>query len=68
MNLIPRFSLWHGLYVDAPDFGYVNWAYTGRTAFHRLYGQSKLAQIYHARSDITDHTTDTDDDDTIVES
>ena len=38
-----------GLDVDSENFGYTSWAYTGMGAFHRLYGQSKLAQIYHAR-------------------
>jgi len=44
-----QFTLWKGLDVESEEFGYSNWAYTGRTAFHRMYGQSKLAQIYHAR-------------------
>ena len=44
-----RFTLWHGQDVDHPQFGYASWAYQGVGAFHRLYGQSKLAQIYHAR-------------------
>ena len=38
-----------GLDVDDDQFGQSGWAYTGTFAFHRLYGQSKLAQIYHAR-------------------
>ena len=44
-----RFTLWLGQDVDHPQFGYASWAYQGVGAFHRLYGQSKLAQIYHAR-------------------
>ena len=45
-----RFTLWHGLDVSHPYFGESRWAYTGMFAAHRLYGQSKLAQMYHARS------------------
>jgi len=44
-----QFTLWKGLDVEHEQFGYINWAYTGTMAFHRMYGQSKLAQIYHAR-------------------
>ena len=49
LNCYCRFTLWHGQDVDHPQFGYASWAYEGVGAFHRLYGQSKLAQIYHAR-------------------
>ena len=45
-----RFTMMKGLDVDDEQFGQSSWAYTGRFAFHRLYGQSKLAQIYHARA------------------
>ena len=45
-----RFTMMKGLDVDDKQFGQSSWAYTGRFAFHRLYGQSKLAQIYHARA------------------
>ena len=45
-----RFTLWHGLDVSHPFFGESKWAYKGVFAAHRLYGQSKLAQMYHARS------------------
>jgi len=44
-----KFTMKKGLDIDDPDFGLAKWAYTGKTAFHRLYGQSKLAQMYHAR-------------------
>ena len=42
---------WTGQDVDNQNFGLPVWAsgYTGILAFHRLYGQSKLAQIYHAK-------------------
>ena len=45
-----RFTLWGGLDVSHPFFGQSRWAYKGMFAAHRLYGQSKLAQMYHARS------------------
>merc|ERR1719495_1542585 len=39
-----------GLDIDDPDFGKQNWGLGfSWLAFHQLYGQSKLAQIYHAR-------------------
>lgn len=44
-----RFTLWHGLDVSHPYFGQSRWAYKGMFAAHRMYGQSKLAQMYHAR-------------------
>jgi len=44
-----KFTLWHGLDVSHPFFGESKWAYKGVFAAHRLYGQSKLAQMYHAR-------------------
>ena len=47
---LDRFTLWHGLDVSHPFFGESKWAYKGVFAAHRLYGQSKLAQMYHARS------------------
>ena len=50
MYLMPRFTMMKGLDVDAEQFGQSSWAYTGTFAFHRMYGQSKLAQIYHARA------------------
>ena len=45
-----RFTLSHGLDVSHPYFGQSRWAYKGKFAAHRMYGQSKLAQMYHARS------------------
>ena len=46
-----KFTMKSGLDVDAPGFGSATWGQTfkGMTAFHQLYGQSKLAQIYHAK-------------------
>lgn len=44
-----KFTLWHGLDVSHPYFGQSRWAYKGMFAAHRMYGQSKLAQMYHAR-------------------
>ena len=46
-----RFTLFAGQDVDDPKFGSPEWAagYTGPFSFHQLYGQSKLAQIYHAK-------------------
>jgi len=46
-----RFTLFAGQDVDDPKFGLPEWAagYTGPFSFHQLYGQSKLAQIYHAK-------------------
>jgi len=46
-----KFTMSKGLDVDAADFGLVQWGATfeGMLAFHKLYGQSKLAQIYHAK-------------------
>ena len=42
---------WTGLDLDYPHFGFPEWAsgYRGILVTHRLYGQSKLAQIYHAK-------------------
>ena len=47
---LDRFTLWRGLDVSHPFFGESRWAYKGVFAAHRMYGQSKLAQMYHARS------------------
>jgi len=44
-----KFTMWHGQDIDHSEFGLASWAYSGMFAFHRLYGQSKLAQIYHAK-------------------
>eukprot|EP00090_Calanus_glacialis_P005633 TRINITY_DN14352_c0_g1_i1.p1 TRINITY_DN14352_c0_g1~~TRINITY_DN14352_c0_g1_i1.p1 ORF type:complete len:370 (-),score=90.95 TRINITY_DN14352_c0_g1_i1:35-1000(-) len=46
-----KFTMRTGQDIDAPDFGLSTWGagYTSMFAFHQLYGQSKLAQIYHAK-------------------
>jgi len=43
-----KFTMFSGLDIDDEKFGLASWAYSGMFSFHRLYGQSKLAQIYHA--------------------
>lgn len=44
-----KFTMFSGLDIDDENFGTPSWAYSGMFAFHRLYGQSKLAQMYHAK-------------------
>merc|ERR1712223_1586670 len=44
-----KFTMKKGLDIDDPNFGLASWSYTGYFAYHRLYGQSKLSQIYFSR-------------------
>merc|ERR1711971_869207 len=44
-----KFTGQKGLDIDDPNFGLASWSYTEtgkRFSYHRLYGQSKLAQVY----------------------
>jgi len=43
-----KFTMFSGLDIDDENFGLASWAYSGIFSFHQHYGQSKLAQIYHA--------------------
>ena len=46
-----KFTMFAGQDIDHPKFGLSEWglSFTSMFAFHQLYGQSKLAQIYHAK-------------------
>jgi len=46
-----KFTMRAGQDIDNPSFGLADWgaSYTSIFSFHQLYGQSKLAQIYHAK-------------------